>query len=225
MSLLVLCPSRGRPDNAIACYEAFNRTRAENDTDLVFVIDADDNIEAYTDNVPCDVVEPSTRRGMTDPLNVAAARHWSDYDYIGFIGDDHRFRTPYWDRIFTGYLAGHGGGLAYGNDLARVDGDIPTQIFGDAKLWKALGWMALPAARHLYLDNTWKTIGDMLDRLFYFPLVIIEHVHPSVGKAEWDEQYRALNASEVYQEDSKAYAAWLESGQAERDVDRIRAAL
>lgn len=161
---------------------------------------------------------------MTDPLNTALRLHW-DREVVGFVGDDHRFRTSGWDKIFFDQLRVAGPGLCYGNDLNRPDGDIPTEVFGSSVIWKVLGWMALPAARHLFLDNTWRVIGEGIGRLFYFPDVVIEHVHPAYGKAEWDDQYRELNASTTYQEDGAAFQEWIDSGQAERDVERVRAAI
>lgn len=221
MTLLTLCPSRGRPDNAIEAYASFVKMKAE-DSHMIFVVDADDpTVGQYTDNVPTDVIEPSGRRGMTGPLNEAAARYWDSYEVIGFIGDDHRFRTPYWDRIMGDYLVGHGGGFAYANDLNWKDGEIPTSIFGSSSIWKALGWVALPEADHLYLDNTWRVLGDGADCLFYFPLVIIEHVHPAYGKAEWDDGYKLVNSATMYNHDREAFESWLTT-RAPEDIERVR---
>jgi hypothetical protein len=224
--LLVLCPSRGRPEKAAEAHAAFGRMSSGRFSEMLFVVDLDDPaIEKYRESVPVFSASPSQRRGMTDPLNEAVALYWDQFEVIGFVGDDHRFKTPAWDQIFLQHLELVGGGLAYGNDLNRQDGDIPTQIFGSAKIWKALGWMALPAARHLYLDNAWKVIGESVERLYYFPQVVIEHVHPAFGKAEWDDQYRELNAPGLYSEDGAAFSQWLESGQAEQDIARVRAVL
>jgi hypothetical protein len=193
---------------------------------MLFVIDTDDPAaESYLKSgLPIVSFDPTGRRGMTDPVNRAVAEFWDTQEVIGFVGDDHRFRTSGWDVVFRDHLRQVGGGLAYGNDQNWVNGEIPTQIFGSAKIWKALGWMCLPTARHLYLDNTWRVIGDSLERLFYFPDVVIEHVHPAWGKAQWDDQYRQLNDPALYGADGEAFAKWL-AEQAEHDVDRVRQAL
>lgn len=222
MEVVVLCPSRGRPDNAVELQRTFNDTRHGSSSELIFVLDADDRTEAYA-GLQTIVVEPSGRRGMTDPLNTAVRHVW-DTEVVGFVGDDHRFRTSGWDMIFRDQLRSAGPGLVYGNDLNRVDGDIPTQIFGSGIIWKTLGWMALPACRHLFLDNAWRVIGESLDRLFYFPDVVIEHAHPAYGKAEWDDQYRELNASSTYNEDGEAFNQWLNSEAAE-EIGKLRGLL
>lgn len=225
MSLLVLCPSRGRPEKALECFDTFRRTVDRQTSSIIFVIDEDDpELDRYWANVPVHTVKPSGRRGMTGPVNTAISKYWNAYDTIGFVGDDHRFRTDGWDRIFIEHLKSVGGGLAYGNDLAWPNGEIPTQIFGSSGIWKALGWMCLPTADHLYLDNAWRVVGDGLQKLFYFPDVVIEHVHPAFGKAEWDEGYKAVNSSEMYSHDRAAFETWLSSGQAVEDVERVRSA-
>lgn len=220
MSLVVLCPSRGRPDKAKECYQAFLDTRHLTSTEMRFVLDEDDPAGSSYD-VPLFHVKRG-RPGMTDALNEAAALMWDPFDIVGFIGDDHRFRTSGWDEMFTSVLRQSGPGLVYGNDLIRDD--IPTQIFGSSVIWKTLGWMALPTARHLYLDNTWRVLGDSLERLFYMPDVIVEHMHPTVGKAAWDAQYQVVNDPALYSSDGQAFAAWLADG-AEADVERVRAVL
>lgn len=218
--LTVLCPSRGRPDKAEECYRSFLDTRHETESSMVFVLDEDDG-SAPDYDVPIQLVERG-RPGMTDALNAALKTVWDQAEVIGFVGDDHRFRTSGWDKIFIDQLRAVEGGLVFANDLARHD--IPTQIFGSAKIWKALGWMALPEAQHLYLDNTWRVIGDELDRLYYFPDVVIEHMHPSLQKGDWDEGYATVNASAMYDHDQKAFGTWLES-HAQEDIARVRAAL
>lgn len=222
MSLVVLCPSRGRPQKAKECYQAFLDTRHLPNSAMFFVLDDDDPTAAAYD-VPTLHVKRG-RPGMTDALNTAAAMVWDQFDVIGFVGDDHRFRTSGWDQAFCDFLRQSGPGFVYGNDKVREDGEIPTEIFGSSVIWKALGWMALPTARHLYLDNTWRVLGDAVGRLFYFPDIVIEHMHPTVGKSEWDEQYRAVNTPELYQADAQAFGTWMETQMA-ADLERVRAVL
>jgi len=218
--LTVLCPSRGRPEKARECYDSFLATRHNAESIMIFVIDEDDPAIAEY-QVPILMIEPG-RPGMTDALNAAAKRHWDTAEVIGFVGDDHRFRTSGWDEIFLAQLRASGGGLAYANDLARFD--IPTQIFGSSVIWRTLGWMALPGAQHLYLDNTWRVLGEGLDQLYYFPDVVIEHMHPTLAKADWDEGYARVNASSMYAHDQRAFEDWV-TNQAAEDIARVRAAL
>jgi hypothetical protein len=55
------------------------------------------------------------------------------------------------------------------------------------------------------------TLGKDLNALRYIPEVVLEHLHPVAGKAEWDDQYREVNAPEVYSADKKALDDYLGS--------------
>lgn len=221
MSLLVLCPSKGRPGKAHELLASFNDTKVLEDTQLYFVLDYGE-----TDHYPGNklYVPPfKQRRGMVDPLNMAFRTVRDMADIFGFVGDDHRFRTKGWDEVFTKILEDGGGGLVYGNDLNWPNGEIPTQIFGSAWVWEALGYMALPSCQHLYVDNAWRVVGESLDRLWYVPEVVIEHEHPAYSKTQWDEGYLAVNAPEMYEHDRAAFEQWLQDGSAE-DIERVRLA-
>jgi hypothetical protein len=221
VSLLVICPSRGRPDKALEAYQAFVHHKCNSDTEMVFVLDDDDpTVSEYS--VP-NIVIPAGSNGMGAALNLGAAQFVDSYDTLGFIGDDHRFRTACWDTHIAATLEREGGGIAYGNDLLQGI-NLPTQVFISSSIVKTLGWMCLPGAKHLYLDNTWKVLGESLDRLYYLPEIIIEHLHPTGGKATWDENYQRVNAPEVYEHDSKVFAAWT-NGSAVDDIERVRRVL
>lgn len=190
---------------------------------MVFVVDADDDrfFDYVKQQVPIGTYKHEGG-GMGPPLNAAIEDLAPKYDIVGFIGDDHRTRTKGWDEVVERCLTEHAG-FAFANDLIR--NDIPTQVFVSSKIILALGWMSLPGAKHLYLDNTWATLGSGAGCLFYLPDVIIEHVHPLFGKGQWDEGYARVNAPTMYEHDSKVYGAWIESGQMEKDVATVRQAL
>jgi hypothetical protein len=73
--------------------------------------------------------------------------------------------------------------------------------------------MVPPDMIHLYLDNFWMKLGNDLGKLRYISEVVLEHLHPMAGKAEWDEGYREVNAIEVYSADFKAFDNYIHSQQ------------
>jgi hypothetical protein len=226
MKLKVICPTRSRPDKARELLTSFRATADARTSSLVFYVDEDDpQLDAYLE-LPNVRVRPS-QGGMVATLNLAA-REITDSclcnKYLGFVGDDHRFRTAYWDRSITEVLDKAGGGFAYGNDKFWPNGEIPTQIFMSSTIVRRLGWMGLPTCKHLYIDNVWRTLGEATDSLYYLPDVIVEHMHPAGGKAEWDEQYRRLNSEERYTEDRMAFEEWLET-KASDDIKRVNDAI
>lgn len=223
MSIWVLCPSRGRPDKATECYQAFTDTRVLPDTKMSFIVDADDATFREYEHLPMLTYEHEGG-GMGPPLNAGAVDVAPKCDIVGFIGDDHRFRTKGWDQTITDALASLGGGIAYGDDLAQRQ-NLATQVFISSPIVLALGWMALPGAKHLFLDNTWMTLGSSMSRLIYVPQVVIEHVHPYFGKAEWDEGYEKANSTTMVTHDRLVYEAWVDGGTAQKDIAKALAAV
>jgi hypothetical protein len=89
---------------------------------------------------------------------------------------------------------------------------------------RALGHMAPPTQRHLYIDNYWRDLGRAAGCLTYLPDVVVEHVHPVAGKAAVDDGYRRVNAPEMYQRDAAAYEMYMREFGG-RDVAAVRQAL
>lgn len=222
MTLIVICPSRGRPGKAREGYEAFLATKTSEDTKMVFVVDADDEtFSGYVNEMLPIVTYEHEGGGMGPPTNAAAADLAPIYDITGFVGDDHRFRTVGWDAAIEAALAKPG--FAYGNDLIRSD--IPTQVFISSKIVLALGWFCLPGAKHLYLDNTWRVLGEASGTLRYLPDVVIEHAHPFFGRGQMDEGYARVNHPSMYEHDNAIFQEWMNSGQTEKDVETVLRAI
>lgn len=231
MSLTVLCPSRGRPDAAWALWDSVEATRSNASTRLVFVLDDDDETAPEygrpRNGRELIIRKPKHSGGMVNALNAAALdaiKEWPNEKVLGFVGDDHRFRSPGWDKTFLESLSDRPG-FVYGNDLFWPKGEIPTQIFISTQIISALGWMGLPGCKHLYIDNAWRELGEATGSIRYYPNFVIEHMHPAGGKAEWDEGHKRVNSEEMYNHDAAAFAAWRDGGQFLEDVNRVRQAL
>lgn len=226
MEITVLCPTRGNPEALREAYFSFHDTAMERFTRFVAVVDEDDpSLKDYVTMVEdmvdlrIDLVPRGESGSMNKALNFAAMR-WKDRaNVIGFIGDDHRFRTKGWDRVIGQVMADQGGGFVYGNDLFQGEA-LPTAVFISSKIVNALGWFGPPKCKHLYLDNTWKLLGDRADCLYYLPDVVIEHMHPAAGKGEWDANHVRVNATEIYDHDRVAFEEWLNDG-VEHDVEVV----
>jgi hypothetical protein len=168
------------------------------------------------------ITVPTSEGGnMVKALNYAAREVTSEY--VGFIGDDHRFRTKDWDAIFLAQLETQGGGFVYGNDLFWKNGEIPTQVFMSSSIVKALGWMGLPSCKHLYIDNVWRVLGEGTS-ITYMPEVVIEHLHPATGKVKADEGHLRVNAPAMYDHDRAAFEEW-QVNLAAQDIEIARQAL
>ncbi|MER7487970.1 hypothetical protein ABTY20_19090 [Streptomyces sp. NPDC126497] len=214
--LAVIVPTRGRPQNASRLQQAFTDTDSLNAVP-VFVLDADDpELPGYLARVGVGEIthvmihDGDGGTGMTAALNYAANVLADEYAALGFMGDDHLPRTAGWDAHVLGALAGPGPAVVYGNDLLQGEA-LPTAAFMPSRLVRALGFMAPPVLRHLYVDNFWLELGRTLGALRYLPDVVIEHLHPAAGKAAMDERYAAVNATEADTADRAAWLAWRET--------------
>ena len=208
-NLVVLVPSRNRPQNIEDLIKSFDETETE--SDLIVIVDDDEpQMDAYL-QLGCDVLMVEKQgKGMAKPLNFAARHYAHKYRHFAFLGDDHRPRTKNWDLHFINTLDELGTGLVYGNDLLQGE-NLATAVGMTGNIVNALGGMVPPDMIHLYLDNFWMTLGKDLNALRYIPEVVLEHLHPIAGKAKWDEGYMAVNAEEVYSADKKALDDYLAS--------------
>lgn len=204
--LAVIVPTRGRPANAARLAQAFQDTDALNAVP-VFVIDQGDReYGAYqhlldTGQIPRLVTLPEQGgTGMTRPLNTVARRYADQYEAVGFMGDDHLPRTGGWDGRVLDELDSLEPRIVYGNDLLQ-GANLPTAVFMQSRMVRALGWMAPPVLRHLYVDDAWKALGEALNGLRYLDDVVIEHLHPVLSKAAWDEGYARVNSAQATEGD------------------------
>lgn len=220
-----IVPSRGRPGNAAALVEAWAGTLSDGGfMHLHIAVDLDDpELSAYEAlKLPrWATLWIDERRRLGGTLNHLAPMLAGINGSVGFMGDDHRPRTAGWDVAIA--EACQSDSVVYGNDLIQ-GANLPTAVFLGSQIVRTLGWMVLPGMVHLFMDNLWKTLGEQLGTLRYLPDVIIEHVHPIAGKAEWDDGYSAANAAEVWAHDEALYREWVGYRMVD-DVARIKAAV
>lgn len=222
--LVVIVPSRGRPRAAVELADTFDNVGAT--CRLVFAVDEDDPtgngylnaLNEYTLTTVHFGPAPST---MVKALNMVAGQYANEAFGIGFMGDDHRPRTRRFDRLYVDELRALGTGIVYGNDLLQGE-NIPTQVAMTADIVRALGFMAPPTLTHLYVDNYWRDLGQAAECLRYLPGVVVEHMHPIAGKADWDEGHIRVNQSSMYERDNAAYLRYARLHLAE-DVEKVRA--
>lgn len=226
----VVVPSAKRPQNASRLALAFRQTTADPDTYLVLAVDDDEPyLDAYR-NVRDAFPEVCSLRIMKDsphrigPIINDVIRDLLDEDpppdFIGFMGDDHEPQTPGWDVNLVNALGGRPG-VTYGND--RNQGSkLPTACLISTPVVAALGYLVPPGMHHLYLDDFWLMLGHAT-HLAYRGETVIEHLHPTVGKAPMDESYAAAGCNpEVFAADAARYQAYMEGGDWAAALERLR---
>lgn len=187
---------------------------------VLFLVDPDDPTLPSYSGLPVTVLpEPM---GYTRALNHAAEQLWDTVPILGAFGDDVIFSSPRWDDEVRRTLATPG--IAYGDDLIHGK-NHPSAVFMSSVIAKALGWLALPATTHQWADDAWKSLGQQAGCLRFMERVIVEHEHPAVGKADWDDTYKAVFNDQRAASDYAGFMGWVESGGLEADADKVRAVL
>lgn len=221
--LVIVIPSRGRPQAIAELHAAFEATTA-GCSELVVALDLDDPTAAeYPRGLDGLRYVVGRRNGFAPRLSHEAVKEARSAFAVGSWGDDHRPRTRGWDDQILGALEDLGSGIAYGDDLLQGEA-LPTAAHLTSDIIETLGWMTPPGLAHLYVDNFWLDLGRDIDRIRYLPDVVIEHMHPAAGKAEWDDLVRNANTPEAYNADRVAYEAYKRDRMAV-DVERLRALL
>lgn len=227
VELLVIVPTRGRPDRAADLIAVCHATCTA-DTALLLAVDDNDPLFDYYYTVAVDtgtaLVVDRGPHGHVHAINTAAqaALGWDNRPYaLAKLDDDHRPQTVGWDVAYLDVLRELGTGIVYGNDLLRGE-DLPTAPALTADIVATLGYMAPPELGHLYCDDFWRDLGRRAGCIRYLPDVIVEHMHPAAGKAEWDDGYWRVNSPTRISADAAAYGTYA-SGQMFVDVNKVRA--
>lgn len=218
--LAIIIPTRGRPQNIVELKECFESTRAN--AKLIIAVDLDDpQFEEYRkiDIELFPVIRD--RKGMASPLNKVAVAIRDKYRFLGFMGDDHRPRTVRWDELLLNAIRDVPNGIVYGNDLLQGR-NLPTAVIMSSSIVKTLDGMVPGSMTHLYLDTFWKRLGEDLGSLKYEEDVIIEHMHPTAGKAKMDASYEETNSAHMYESDVNEFNRYISSSEYSELVNRLK---
>jgi hypothetical protein len=223
--LLMIVPTRGRPDSIPAIMKAWDETDAT--ADILFAVDTDDpELAAYKKQQTALKDDPRVRftfgkrRRLVGTLNQQAVKNAPKYRFLAFMGDDHRPRSHGWDARFRECLSG-GPGIAYGNDLLQGE-KMATAVAMTSDIVTTLGYMAPPTFVHLCVDLVWLDWGRGMGRITYLHDLILEHLHPAAGKATTDAVYEECNSREQVGADGAAYYAYRDEGGLEADLVKLR---
>jgi predicted O-methyltransferase YrrM len=219
--LAIIVPTKGRPENILKVISAWDFTNAWDVADLVLAIDEDDpSYAAYveildhfnigvTGGEPCPlrIISHGEWHPMVHKLDETARALSGQYWALGFAGDDHLPRTIGWTQTYLDALRELRTGLVYGDDGFQHE-NLCTEWAMTSDVVRALGRMVPAPVEHMYSDvsvlETFRAAGAVR----YLPQVVIEHMHPIVGKAENDAQYRRVNHRDQFRKDLATYEAW-----------------
>ncbi|GLH94900.1 hypothetical protein [Phytohabitans aurantiacus] len=222
--LLIVVPTRGRPQNIRRMLAAWTATGAQGVAELLIAWDADDPAaDQYADIAAGAGLRRHVNRSQTPmvpTLEAALAPLVDQYPFLGCFGDDHLPRSAGWAAQLVDGLRHLGTGIVYGNDLHRGP-DLPTAWAMTADIVRLLGRMVPAPVEHLYSDRSVLDLGRAARCIRYLPDTVIEHLHYAAHKAVKDAGYQRVNAAARYRADRVAYLRWRDRHM-QRDVATIR---
>jgi len=222
--LLVIVPTRGRPQNLARLLDAVHGTATAVTHVHAAVDDDDPELERYREILvshqgPGDMRSIGPRDGLIGWTNKIALERASEYKALASFGDDHLPRTKGWDTALLRAIEDMGGtGIAYPWDGMRED--VPEAPVVSADIVQALGWLLNPACQHYYGDDTLGALGRGAGCLRHLRAVHVEHIHPGMGTAPGDQTYK--DSSARIAADKAAYQQWRQHQMA-TDVATVRA--
>lgn len=223
--ILIIVPSRSRPQNVERMLKAWTDTNAWEVADLRFDIDLDDpKYDQYVDVLSGDerarYATWNHWRPSMHKLNRAAAQEADQYFALGFMGDDHCPETVGWAQEWLAALTELGTGIVYSADGIQ-DEKLPTQWAMTSDIVRAFGRMIPAKVEHLYCDNVVLDLGTQAGCIRYLGHIMIRHRHYIAKLALKDEQYARVNSREQFRKDRSAYEVWRQ-GRLAIDAARIR---
>lgn len=182
----ILAPSRGRPAALQAMADSAHQT-ATGPVEVLAYVDDDDPADYTSVTGVRLVVGP--RITLSDCWNRLADE--ADGTILGMGSDDIRYRTDLWDyKVRTAFsLYSDRIVFVYGRDGIH-DRKLGTHGFVSRRWVDTLGYFTWPGFAADYADTWIHELALRAGRVVYLSDVFTEHLHPIVGKAEYDQTHQ-----------------------------------
>jgi len=185
----VLVPTRNRPQNVRRLVDSALET-AETDVEFVFYVDEDDDSAV-------DVIRSYEQTQIVSGPRVVLSETWNEcwtyarHDVGMHCGDDIVFRTSGWDTRVLEVFDQYPDKIVFvhGRD-GYQDRRVGTHGFLHQNWVDAVGYFVPPYFSSDYNDLWITEVADVLGRRVYLADVYTEHMHPVIGKGEWDQTHR-----------------------------------
>lgn len=184
--LLVICPTLERPANVRRLRDSYARTATEGVSELLFV-PGDDTCTAKVNRAAAEQVARTMRPKA-----------------LMFVGDDHLFTTPGWDKLLLEPLLERPG-ITFPDDLTRPG--HPEVFAISLGIVAALKWMMLPTQLHYYVDDAILWLGVRAGCITYMPEIQVPHLHYKVTGQPSDAVYERAHG--WLTQDRESYWRWL----------------
>ena len=214
----VLAPTRGRPHALQEMADQAHAT-ADGPVEILAYVDDDDPSDYQPDGV---TVVRGPRTVLSECWNVLAGHAHGDILQMG--SDDIRHRTLGWDTQVAEVFGSCPDRLLFVYTRDGIHDDrLGTHGFVSTEWVATVGYFTPDMFPADYADTWLNEVSARIGRRVFLPTVLIEHLHPIVGKAVVDRTHRERLER---REEADVDRLWLET-QLLRDVDvaRLEAAI
>jgi hypothetical protein len=221
--LLVMVPTRGRPQICKRMWDSFLATKSHNTEIILYFNDDDPKLEEYLDLFKTNYIV-GKRLFLAEAYNFLFNKY-SDYCWYSPINDDHVFITLGWDKklIEVVETKGHGWGMA-----CAEDGMTPWLLYQhpsgcviSGNIPRTLGYFIWPKIQHVGIDCFFMRLLQGIDRLYHVPEVVIEHRHWFAGKAFLDANYKFVYSNEQFNYGMAMVREYVDT-QLETDIAKLK---
>ena len=226
-SLLVVVPSRGRPELCLEMVQSFLETKSKDTRMIIYLNDDDPLVRRYAVPVHPDViVEIGPKKYIAQVYNSHCVG--AKEDYFANLNDDHLFITPQWDEKLMSLCEekGNGWGIACAEDHLTDwnQHHNPSGCVISGKMTQVLGFIAAPGLRHIGIDVIQARVCDAIGCLFRDPNIIIEHRHWLNGMRPMDNNYRWVYSDDEQGHGDRAVRDYM-YGQFNSDIKKLKEAI
>jgi hypothetical protein len=217
--ILIILPSKGRPEKIEEFYNTWRKTTNKLSDLLVCLDDDDPDLRKYKKHKDI-IFDIDQGKSFGDACR-RAFKKFPNYKYYYMVADDTRLRSGNWEKRFMEKIEENSGkGVCFGDDL-MLGSKMGTSVFISGNIFRAIGYILPKGLIHMYTDVFWNELGKQIDKIYYFPDVIAEHMHFSVGKSEVDSIYLSVDNKIVYNHDKKIFNDWKKNDM-KKDIEKIK---
>lgn len=222
----VLVPTRNRPDSVERLLDSAFET-AKTEIEFIFYVDRDDPRKLEVEN--------AIGAGGGKILNggderIVLSQMWNrcaavaSHDVMMHCGDDIVFRSDGWDERVLETFEQFPDRIVFvhGRD-GYQDANLGTHGFLHRRWVDAVGYFVPPYFSSDYNDLWLTEVAHELGRRVYLRDVYTEHMHPVVGKGEWDQTHQERLVRHQRDNVEKLYRDT--ASQRAEDVAKLRAVI
>jgi glycosyl transferase/beta-hydroxylase protein BlmF len=188
----LLCPTRGRVKGAKELLDSALSTADDpSRVEVLFYVDSDDELAEEYKRVLGDRVTIGEPMSVSKSWNIIAGKCTGDI--LIMANDDIVYRTQGWETKIAKEASKFEDGIYCMWTEDGINGPNHCAIPIVSRKWyETLGYFT-PGIFKFFFNDTWlMDIGRKVGRLHYIEDVLMEHLHFSVKKSEFDDTYKAV---------------------------------